>query len=123
MKVYGLEEPKLVIPIGGIQYGQNRDTLVQMSLPSNGADFLKVTLNYGPNLVLSTSITLKELGPRNANYLQSQINRGYHIEGLRTALKSSAHLKEGLQIVKNTLKELRSSPVAGTDPLTKLLIK
>lgn len=38
-------------------------------------------------------------------------------------MKCASHLKDGLQIVRNTLKELRNSPVANTDPLTKLLIK
>lgn len=55
--------------------------------------------------------------------MQSQFNRGLHIESLRTSLKCANHLKDGLQIVKNTLKELKASPVANTDPLTKLLIK
>lgn len=84
---------------------------------------MKVVLNYGPNLKLSTSLILKELGPKNPNFLQSQFNRGLHIESLRTSLKCASHLKDGLQIVRNTLKELRNSPVATTDPLTKLLIK
>jgi hypothetical protein len=84
---------------------------------------MKVTLNYGPGLKLSTSITLKNFAPRNVNFMQSQFNRGIHIESLRKSLKCATHLKDGLQIVKNTLKELRNSPVASTDPLTKLLIK
>lgn len=123
IKVYGIEEPHEIINLGGVQYGQRRDLLCRFTIPSSEGKFLTLTLNYGFGLRKTVTISLSDKVPKNLEYLQSQINRAVHIEGLRTALKHANHLKQGLEVVKNTLKELQNSPVAGSDKLTKMMIK
>lgn len=96
IKVYGLEEPKNIVNLGGVQYGQRRDLLCRFTIPANDGLFATITLNYGFGLRKTLTVSLTDKVPKNLGYLQSQVNRAVHIEGLRMALKHAKSLPQGL---------------------------
>jgi Mg-chelatase subunit ChlD len=109
--------------LGGIQYGQNRDILFHFTLPDGNKNFAEFELHYGfgKKKVLKLKVSSKE--PKDLHNIQFQLNRSAHIDGLTRAYASANNLPQGLNIVRNLLKTLQSSPIASTDEHTKCLIR
>lgn len=121
--IIGQDKVTNVVNMGGIQYGQNRDLLLRFALPKGEGVLAEITLNYGHGLRRSIKLDLDTKDSKHTNYLEFQINRGYHIEGLRGAYENANNLGKGLAIVKDTLKRLENSTIFATDEKTKCLVR
>jgi hypothetical protein len=71
----------------------------------------------------SVKLIVKSKEPKDLNTLYLQLNRAAHIDGLKSAYTAANNLPQGFKIINETLKTLKSSPIAATDASTKCLIR
>jgi hypothetical protein len=97
--------------------------MLQFALPKHEGVFADVTLNYGFKLRKHLKVSLDIKDSKHSEYMEFQINRGHHIEGLRVAYQNANNLQKGVTVVNETLKKLKNSPIFATDEKTKCLVR